>query len=243
MSNAEAQNLFAALLVGGIPLLMGGAAFYFTSGVTLRCDRSRRRSQGPPASGRNHRLRREKALVRCTKCQSPALKWTPLRRGTSAVASVVLPAPCWKWARPRLRPARSGLEVVTLEVRRAEDIAPAFEALKGRAQALYVVSADPLLITNRIRINTLSNIARLPMITTQREFVEAGGLMSYGPNYSGLFHHAADYVDKILRGAKLADIPVEQPTKFDLVINLTTARALGLTIPESFLLRADEVVE
>jgi len=140
--------------------------------------------------------------------------------------------------------ARSlGLEVVTLEVRRAEDIAPAFEALKGRAQALYVVSADPLLITNRIRINTLANIARLPMITTQREFVEAGGLMSYGPNYSSLFHHAADYVDKILRGAKPADIPVEQPTKFDLVINLTTAKALGLTVPESFLLRADEVIE
>src|SRR5215469_14989184 len=135
------------------------------------------------------------------------------------------------------------LEVVTLEVRRAEDIAPAFEALKGRAQALYVVTADPLLITNRIRINTLANIARLPMITTQREFVETGGLMSYGPNYSSLFHHAADYVDKILRGAKPADIPVEQPTKFDLVINLTTAKALGLTIPESFLLRADEVIE
>ena len=136
-----------------------------------------------------------------------------------------------------------GLEVITLEVRRAEDIAPAFEALKGRAQALYVVTADPLLITYRIRINTLANIARLPMITTQREFVEAGGLMSYGPNYLDLFHHAADYVDKILRGAKPGDIPVEQPTKFDLVVNLTTARALGLTIPESFLLRADEVIE
>ena len=136
-----------------------------------------------------------------------------------------------------------GLEVITLEVRRAEDIAPAFEALKGRAQALYVVSAEPLLITNRIRINTLANIARLPMITTQREFVEAGGLMSYGPNYSGLFHHAADYVDKILRGTNPADIPVEQPTKFDLVINLTTAKALGLEIPPTLLARADEVIE
>src|SRR6516162_775385 len=136
-----------------------------------------------------------------------------------------------------------GLEVVTLEVRRAEDIAPAFEALKGRAQALYVVTADPLLITNRVRINTLANIARLPMIATQREFVEAGGLMSYGPNYSGLFHHAADYVDKILRGAKPADIPVEQPTKFDLAINLTTAKALGLEIPPTLLARADEVIE
>jgi putative ABC transport system substrate-binding protein len=89
----------------------------------------------------------------------------------------------------------------------------------------------------------LANIARLPMITTQREFVEAGGLMSYGPNYSGLFRHAADYVDKILRGAKPADLPVEQPTKFELVVNLTTAKALGLTIPETFLARADEVIE
>ena len=136
-----------------------------------------------------------------------------------------------------------GLEVITLEVRRAEDIAPAFEALKGRAQALYVVSADPLLITNLIRINTLANIARLPMITTQREFVEAGGLMSYGPNVADLFRRAGDYVDKILRGAKPGDLPVEQPTKFDLVINLTTAKALGLTLPETLLARADEVIE
>src|SRR5262249_16237609 len=136
-----------------------------------------------------------------------------------------------------------GLEVVTLEVRRAEDIAPAFEALKGRAQALYVVSADPLLITNRIRINTLANIARLPMITTQREFVEAGGLMSYGPNYSGLFPHPADYVAKILLVANPPPIPLQQPTKFDLVVNLSPAKALGLTIPESFLRRADEVIE
>ena len=135
-----------------------------------------------------------------------------------------------------------GLEVATLEIRRAEDIAPAFEALKGRAEALYVC-ADPLVNTNRIRINTLALGARLPTMYGFREYVEAGGLMSYGPNFPDLFRRAADYVDKILRGAKPADIPVEQPTKFDLVINLTTAKALGLTIPESFLLRADEVIE
>jgi putative ABC transport system substrate-binding protein len=135
-----------------------------------------------------------------------------------------------------------GLEVARLEMRRAEDITATFETLKGRAEALYVV-VDPLLSTNRIRINTLANVARLPTITGQREYVEAGGLMSYGPTYSDLFRRAADYVDKILRGVKPSDIPVEQPTKFDLIINLTTAKALGLTIPEPFLLRADEVIE
>jgi putative ABC transport system substrate-binding protein len=135
-----------------------------------------------------------------------------------------------------------GLEVIILEIRRGEDIAPAFEALKGRAEALYVV-VDPLVGTHRIRINTLVLAARLPTMHTQRESVELGGLMSYGANFPDLFRRAADYADKILRGAKPADIPVEQPTKFDLVINLTTAKALGLTIPESFLLRADEVIE
>jgi putative ABC transport system substrate-binding protein len=135
-----------------------------------------------------------------------------------------------------------GLEVATSEIRRAEDIAPAFEALKGRAEALYVCG-DPLVDTNRIRIITLALAARLPTISDFREYVEAGGLMSYGPNFPDLFRRAAEFVDKILRGAKPDDLPVEQPTKFDLVINLTTAKALGLTIPESFLLRTDEVIE
>jgi putative tryptophan/tyrosine transport system substrate-binding protein len=135
-----------------------------------------------------------------------------------------------------------GLEVVPAEIRRAEDIAPAFEGLKSRADALYVVG-DALVITHRIRINTLALAARLPTIYYFREYVEVGGLMSYGPNIPDLFRRAADYVDKILRGAKAGEIPVEQATKFDLVINLTTAKALGLAIPESFLLRADEVIE
>jgi putative tryptophan/tyrosine transport system substrate-binding protein len=135
-----------------------------------------------------------------------------------------------------------GLEVVPAEIRRAEDIAPAFDALKGRADALYVFG-DPLMATNRIRINTLAQGARLPTIYSQREFVEAGGLMSYGPNFPDLHRRAAEYVDKILRGAKPADIPVEQPTKFDFVVNLTTAKALGLEIPPTLLARADEVIE
>jgi len=135
-----------------------------------------------------------------------------------------------------------GLEVATFEIRQSEDIAPAFEALKGRADALYVVG-DALVIIHRVRINTLALTARLPTMHATREYVEAGGLMSYGPNFTDLFGRAADIVDKILRGTKPGDIPVEQPTKFDFVINLTTAKALGLTIPESFLSRADEVIE
>jgi putative ABC transport system substrate-binding protein len=135
-----------------------------------------------------------------------------------------------------------GLAMVTSEVRRAEDIAPAFDALKGRADALYVCSS-PLLTTNRIRINTLALGVRLPTMHGFRAFTEAGGLMSYGPNLPDLFRRAADITDKILRGTKPSDIPVEQPTKFDLVINLTTAKALGLTIPPSLLALADEVIE
>jgi putative ABC transport system substrate-binding protein len=97
--------------------------------------------------------------------------------------------------------------------------------------------------TNRTRINILAVGARLPTMHGVREYVEAGGLMSYGPNLPDQFRRAADYVDKILRGAKPGDIPVEQPTRFDLVINLTAANALGITVPTSILLRADEVIE
>jgi putative tryptophan/tyrosine transport system substrate-binding protein len=135
-----------------------------------------------------------------------------------------------------------GLEVAPLEIRGAEDIAPTFEALNGQADALYVV-VDQLVVANRTHILALAVGARLPTIFSTRDFVSAGGFMSYGPNYSDLFRHSADYVDKILRGTKPGDIPVEQPTKFELAINLATAKALGLTIPEPFLLRADEVIE
>ena len=138
--------------------------------------------------------------------------------------------------------ATLGLEVHRLEIRHAQDLIPAFEALKGRSEALYVCS-DALINTNRIRINILAVAARLPTMYGSRDYVEAGGLMSYGVSYPDRFRRAADYVDKILRGAKAGDIPVEQPTKFDLIINLTTAKALGLTVPQSLLARADEVIE
>ena len=135
-----------------------------------------------------------------------------------------------------------GIDVDILEIRRSEDIAPAFDTFKGGAQALYVCP-DALVNANHTRINTLALGARLPTIHGLRDLLDGGGLISYGAKSTDLFRRAGDLVDKILRGSKPSDIPVEQPTAFELVINLTTAKALGLTIPEQFLLRADEVIE
>jgi putative tryptophan/tyrosine transport system substrate-binding protein len=135
-----------------------------------------------------------------------------------------------------------GFEVVTLEIRRAQDIVPAFETLKGRSEALYLC-IDAVANTNRIPINILAVGARLPTMHGSRDYVEAGGLMSLGANFPDQFRRSADYVDKILRGAKPADLPVQQPTKFDLIVNLITAKALDLRIPPSILARADEVIE
>jgi putative tryptophan/tyrosine transport system substrate-binding protein len=132
--------------------------------------------------------------------------------------------------------------VDVFEIQRTEDITPAFEALKNRAEALYVVG-DRLMHANRIRINTLSLAARVATIFVHREYVEAGGLMSYGANLADLFRRAGDFVDKVLRGAKPSELPVEQPTKFDLVVNLSTAKALDLTISPLLLARADAVIE
>ncbi|MGZ3411167.1 MAG: ABC transporter substrate-binding protein [Xanthobacteraceae bacterium] len=137
---------------------------------------------------------------------------------------------------------RLGLDVVTSEIRRSEDIAPAIDALNRRVQAIYVVS-DPLTGSNRAQINNLALSAHIPTIHGIREYAEAGGLVSYGPSIPDLFRRAAELVDKILRGAKPADLPVEQPTKFELVVNLKTAKALGLDVPPMLLARADEVIE
>jgi putative tryptophan/tyrosine transport system substrate-binding protein len=135
-----------------------------------------------------------------------------------------------------------GLDVASFEIRRPVDIAAAFAAFKGTVDALYV-PPDAFLNTNRNRINTLALVARLPTMYGARENVEAAGLISYGPNFTDLFRRAGDYVDKILRGTKPADLPVEQPIKFELVVNLITAMALGLEVPSTLLARADEVIE
>jgi putative ABC transport system substrate-binding protein len=169
-------------------------------------------------------------------------EFLPDLRRLAIIGNVDYPAAVQEIAEVRAAARTLGLDVDVLEIRRAEDIAGTFPALKGGSQALYVCS-DPLTTTNKVRINTLALAARLPMMYGVRECVEVGGLMSYGPNFQDMWRHAGDLVDKILRGAKPAEIPVEQPTKFDLVINLTTAKALDLEIPPTLLARADEVIE
>jgi putative ABC transport system substrate-binding protein len=166
----------------------------------------------------------------------------PGLRRLAIIGNVGYPPVMQQFAEVHEAAQKLGLEVDRRETRSPEQIASAFDLLKSEVQALYVCG-DPLMNTHRIRINTLALAARLPTIHVQREYVEAGGLMSYGPSLLDLNRRAADYVHKILRGAHPADLPIEQPTKFDLIINLTTAKAIGLRIPESFLLRADEVIE
>ena len=166
----------------------------------------------------------------------------PGLRRLAILANVASPNAVVDMDEARVAAGTLGLGVVTSEIRRTEDIVPAFEALKGHADALYVC-ADPLSLANRNQIATLAQGARLPTTYAFREFVDAGGLMSYGPNFPDLFRRTAEIVDKILRGTRPADIPVEQPTKFELVINLKTASALGLTVPDKLIALADDVIE
>jgi putative ABC transport system substrate-binding protein len=163
-------------------------------------------------------------------------------RRVAVLANVGNPGSLVEMREVKLAASKLGLDIVAVEIRGVEDIVPAFAAVRGRAEALYVVG-DPLVFTQRIRIVTLSLVERLPTIYNFREHVDAGGMMSYGPSFTDLFRRSADFVDKILRGTKPADIPVEQPTKFDLIVNLVTAKALGLDVPPMLLGRADEVIE
>ena len=159
------------------------------------------------------------------------------------LANMSSPVSVSQWRQIEVAARSLGLEPQLLDVRAPEDLARAFDtAIKQRADAVLVVN-DTLTQTNVRRIVDLSAKHRLPSIFTSREFVDAGGLMAYGPNFTDLYRRAATYVDKILKGAKPGDLPVEQPTKFELVINLKTAKALGLTIPQSVLQRADQLIE
>jgi putative ABC transport system substrate-binding protein len=135
------------------------------------------------------------------------------------------------------------MELSFVSVRTPEEIDPAFSAVsRAHAQALYVIE-DAFFFTHRRKLLKLASKVRLPIILWLKEFAEEGGLMSYAANYRDLFRRSAGYVDRILKGAKPGDLPIEQPTKFELVVNLKTANALGLTIPQSILLRADEVIQ
>ena len=166
----------------------------------------------------------------------------PGLRRLAILANVGNPAAALEMGEAKVAARSIGLEVTTIEIRRGEDIAPGFEALMGKAEALYVCT-DPLVLTNRARIQTSAMGAHLPTVYNSREYVETGGLMSYGPNFLDQWRRTAEIVDKILRGAKPGDIPVEQPTKFELVINLTTVKALGLSVPPALQARADEMME
>ncbi|PYN97083.1 MAG: hypothetical protein DMD89_16960 [Candidatus Rokuibacteriota bacterium] len=136
-----------------------------------------------------------------------------------------------------------GMRFQVLEVRGPSDLEAAFQALPRDRRRAVLVFPDPLTFSHRRRIMEVAEQDHAPSVAGSREFVDAGGLMSYGPSFPAMFRQAAMYVSKILKGAKPADLPVEQPTKFELVINLKTAKTLGLTIPQSLLLRADEVIE
>jgi putative ABC transport system substrate-binding protein len=166
----------------------------------------------------------------------------PGLRRLAVMGNVGNPAVALEMGEAQAAAGKLGIEVIVLEIRRSRDIPPAFAALDGRSDALYI-SPDPVANTNRIPINILAVGARLPTMHGSRDYVEAGGLMSLGANFPDQYRRSANYVDKILRGTKPAALPVEQPTKFDLVINLTAAQALGLTIPATLLARADEVIE
>ena len=166
----------------------------------------------------------------------------PTLRRVAVLANIGNPADLQEKSEIQQASAKLGLELIMVDVRSAEDISPALDALHGRAQALYVVS-DALFADNRDRINRVALEARLPTVNGFREMAEAGGLISYGPDYLDLFRRAADQVDQILRGAAPADIPVEQPTKFELIVNLKTAKTLRLAVPSTLLATADEVIE
>jgi putative tryptophan/tyrosine transport system substrate-binding protein len=166
----------------------------------------------------------------------------PGLRRLAIIGNVVYPAVVLEIKEVQAAATALGLEAATLEIQRSDDIAAAIESQKGRGEALYVC-AEALLVANASLVGTAALSERPPTIFPLREFVQAKGLMSYGPNFPSLWAHTADIVDKILRGTKPADIPVEQPTKFDLVINLTTAKALDLNIPPNLLSLADEVIE
>jgi putative tryptophan/tyrosine transport system substrate-binding protein len=167
----------------------------------------------------------------------------PKMRRVAVLVNVGYPASMLEQGQVKDAIAAMGLEFVPIRISRAEEIVPSLKDIADHADALYVCSSDPLINNNRDSISALALAAKMPTLFGESPYAEAGGLMSYGPNVSDMFKRAAELVDRILRGAKPADIPVEQPTTFDLVLNLKTAKALGLTLPQPLLATADELIE
>jgi putative ABC transport system substrate-binding protein len=183
--------------------------------------------QGPDLAGKRIELLRE---------------LLPGLRRLAVLADIGYPASKLEMDEAQAVARRLGLEAVRLEVRKASDIVPALESLRGGVDALYVCTG-PLINANRVSINDVANAARLPTIHSEKPYIEAGGLICYGPVVTDMFRRAAELVDKILRGTKPGEIPIEQPTKFEMIINLKTANAIGVTVPPTLLARADEVIE
>jgi len=181
----------------------------------------------PEIAGKQLELLKEAA----PKVSRAAVLWNPATQGTALFLKET-----------EIAARALGVELQLLEARSLNDFDSAFAAMTTKRAGALLVLGDVMFVTHRIRLAELVAKSRLPAMYGLREYVEAGGLMSYGPIASELFRRAATYVDKILKGAKPADLPVEQPTRFELVVNLKTAKALGLTIPQSVLIRADEVI-
>jgi len=220
----NATNKIPLVTVGGAdPVGLGLVASLARPGGNITGSTS---TVGPEIAGKQLRLLKEMV----PKVSRIAILWNPTTQGTALAVR-------------ETKIGGQGLELQFLEARSVDDFNGAFASMTTKRAGALLVLGDVLFLTHRTRLAELAARSRLPAMYVQREYVEAGGLMSYGPMLSELFRRAATYVDKILKGAKPADLPIERPTKFELVINRKTAKALSLTIPEPLLLRADEVIQ
>jgi putative ABC transport system substrate-binding protein len=167
----------------------------------------------------------------------------PRANRVAVIWNAAYPAGAGYMAETRAAAQSMGLDLKSHEVRKPADLDVVFDAVAAARPSALITLPDGMLLANRVPIVEFTSRVRLPALFPDREFAEAGGLLAYGPSLTANFRRAVGYVDKILKGAKPADLPVEQPTKFELVINLKNARALGLTISQSVLLRADQLIE
>jgi len=233
VATTSTETLAAKKATRAIPIVMASAGDPVAGGLVESLARPGGNITGltqiaPELAGKRLELLKEIA----PKLTRVAVLWNP--EGTTSPLA---------WKESQLPVRELGLQLHSMEVRRSNDFAKAFEdAIRARAGAVAVMP-DPLFVSNLRRIADLAAKSRMPSIFHLREFADSGGLMTYGVDRSDMFQRAATYVDKILKGAKPGDLPIEQPTKFQLVINMKTAKALGVTIPPSLLLRANHVIE